>query len=238
MSEIITLIAATNAKTICQIEPIGCGVNELYLDGKQILWSGVRPDAGKGFTHPCIPNFNLAKDLPNHGPARKELWLQQSENTWSWQMLEIPEIYPAGLAATRSFKLERESFTVTTTIFNQGQKALPINIAEHHYFKCESNDREKVLVDGKTFSKSGLEGNAEFNRWQVGTHNLFIPGIGQIKLDVAGYEAFAQWSQPEANFVCVEPIQVLPPNSAKFKEEAPQLLPGETKIFSYTLSLI
>ena len=27
---------------------------------------------GKAFTHPCIPNFNIAKDLPNHGPARKE----------------------------------------------------------------------------------------------------------------------------------------------------------------------
>lgn len=237
MSEIITLVAATNSKTTCQIEPMGCGIGELYLDGKQILWSGVRPDGGKGFTHPCIPNFNLAQNLPNHGPARKELWLQQNENTWSWQMLEIPEIYPAGLVATRSFKLENESITVTTAITNQGQKPLSINIAEHHYFKCEPNNRADVLVDGEAFSKSGLSGEAEFNPWQEGKHDLFVPGVGQIKFDVAGYAAFAQWSQPEANFVCVEPIQILPPDPTKFEEQAPKLLPEETKIFSYSLSL-
>lgn len=238
MSEIVTLVSPLNQKTTCQIDPTGCGLGEVWLNGIKVLWTGVRPDGGKGFTHPCLPNFNLAEGLPNHGPARKAEWLQEDEQTWSWRMAEIPGIYPEGLEATRVFELGEASLTVTTTVTNQGTEPLAINVAEHHYFACPPTKRAKVKVDGHLFSPSGLKGEAEFKTWSEGEHLLEIPETGTIKLAVQGYQAFAQWSQPGAEFICVEPLQVLPPAPAKFLQTAPKLLPGESKIFSYTLSQV
>lgn len=237
MSEITTLVSSTNPKTTCQVETIGCGLGKVWLDGQQILWTGARPDGGRGFTHPCIPNFNLAQDLPNHGPARKAEWLKEGALTWSWRMSEIEGVYPEGLEATRTFELGERELTVTTIITNHSSVDLPINIAEHHYFLCDPDKRDQVKVDGKQFSLSGLRGEAEFNPWSQGDHLIEIPGVGTIKMTVGGYEAFAQWSQPEAHFVCVEPVQTLPPAPENFKTQAPKIGPGESKVFTYTLSL-
>ncbi len=238
MSEIITLVSKINPTTTCQIDPTGCGLGEVWLGGKQILWTGNRPDGGRGFTHPCIPNFNLAQDLPNHGPARKEVWTQVDENSWTWKMSEIKNIYPAGLETRRQFVLGNKELTVTTTIKNNSAIALPINIAEHHYFICDPASRVHVLVNGKTFSQTGLIGEAEYNPWPHNEHLVEIPNIGKIKMSVEGYGAFAQWSQPDANFICVEPIQVMPPAPEAFASQAPKIMPQESKIFSYTLSLL
>lgn len=238
MSEIVTLTSVTNPKTTCQVDSIGCGIGELWLDGKQILWTGARPDGGRGFTHPCIPNFNLAENMPNHGPARKEEWTKESDNCWSWKMSEIPNIYPTGIEAKREFLLGEKSLTVVTTIKNNSDVSLPINVAEHHYFLCSPNKRSEVKVNGLPFSKTGLVGEAEFNPWNKNEHLIEIPEVGTIKMAVSGYKAFAQWSQPDANFVCVEPIQVMPPTPEDFAQLVPHITPGETKVFRYTLSLL
>lgn len=238
MSEIVTLISPTNSKTTCQVEPVGCGLGEVWLNGQQIIWTGIRPDGGKGFTHPCIPNFNLAENLPNHGPARKEAWTKETDSSWTWKMSEIPDIYPAGIEAQREFLLDDKSLTVTTTIKNNSDVALPINIAEHHYFLCSPDRRAEVKVNGLSFSKTGLIGETEFNPWSKNEHLIEIPDVGTIKMTISGYGAFAQWSQPDANFVCVEPIQVMPPAPEDFTHQAPKINSGETKVFSYTLSLL
>lgn len=237
MSEIITLVSKTNPQTTCQIDPIGCGLGEVWLGGHQVLWTGARPDGGRGFTHPCIPNFNLAENLPNHGPARKELWTKVDEHTWNWEMNEIKDVYPAGLKVTRQFVLGDRELTVTTTIKNTSAESLPINIAEHHYFLCAPEKRSEVKVNDQPFSESGLNGEAEYNPWSKNEHFINIPDVGIIKMSLTGYNAFAQWSQPNANFVCVEPIQVLPPQPEDFASMAPKIKPEETKVFSYRLTL-
>lgn len=238
MSEIVTLTSVTNPSTTCQVDPVGCGLGEVWLNGRQIIWTGTRPDGGKGFTHPCIPNFNLAENLPNHGPARKEAWTKETDNSWTWKMSEIPGIYLAGIEAQREFLLGDQSLTVTTTIKNTSQVSLPINIAEHHYFICSPEKRSQVKVNGLPFSKTGLVGEAEFNPWSKNEHIIEIPDVRTIKMVTTGYEAFAQWSQPDANFICVEPIQVMPPAPEYFALQAPKINSGATKVFSYTLSLL
>lgn len=210
---------------------------DIYLDGKKILYSGQRPDSGVAFTHPCIPNFNIAKDLPNHGPARKEQWEKVSENTIAWQMTEIPNVYPQGIVAERSFEIGDKYLTVTTTIKNTGGKILSTNIAEHNYFACPSDEVKNVRVNGKSFHPEALKANAQFNPWQ-NKNIISIPTIGQLEFNTSGYQAFAQWSQPNAPFACIEPIEIMPPHPDEFHTQSPKIKPGELKVFSYTIKLI
>ena len=230
------LTNSENNKTHCEIDLIGGGITHLYIDGKQIFYTGPRPDGGKAFTHPCIPNFNIADDLPNHGPARKEAWTQINDQTISWEMTEIEGIYPKGIKATREFNLQEKAITVTTTIENDGSSDLPINIAEHCYFACPKDKVKDVKVNGNSFHKEALLANAQFNPWQD-NNILEIPEIGKLEFITSGYHAFAEWTQPEAPFACVEPIQIMPPQADQFMELAPKLKTGQKQIFRYTIKL-
>jgi galactose mutarotase-like enzyme len=223
--------------SVFEIDTIGASIRRLKLSGVEILWSGVRPDEGRGITHPCIPNFNIADGLPNHGPARKDEWKQVNDSTFSWKMQAVGDVYPAGLEATRTFSVEQDVFTVTTKIINHSAQDLPINIAEHNYFACPADERAKVKVNGVLFDKGGLEANAKF--LPIGGHELQIeiPNLPAIVMKVDGYGAFAQWSQPNAPFVCVEPIQVMPHEPSRFMSDAPRIKVNEEKIFKYQLEL-
>ena len=220
-----------------EIDPIGASIRRLILGDNEIIWSGTRPDGGKGITHPCIPNFNIAEGLPNHGPARKDEWKKMDEHTYTWSMQAIGDLYHAGLQAIRTFRLEDEKLTVTTTLKNNSDQNLPINIAEHNYFVCSSDKRALVKINGVPFDKGGLEAEAKFLEIGGKELRIEIPGKPVIVMRVDGYTAFAQWSQPDAQFVCVEPIQVFPLEASKFINDAPQINIGETKIFQYMLSL-
>lgn len=219
------------------IDPVGASVASLTMNGIDILWSGLRPDGGKGITHPCIPNFNIAQGLPNHGPARKEEWQKVNENMFNWSMQALEGVYPAGIQAQRTFVLEHDTFTVTTEISNHSAQELPLVIAEHHYFACEPEDRQQVKVNGEFFDKGGLEANAKFLELDGNELRIEIPHKPVIVMTVEGYHAFAQWSQPQAPFVCVEPIQVLPLDPAKFMSDAPKIQSGEKKVFRYSIAL-
>jgi galactose mutarotase-like enzyme len=227
----------TNNNTNCEITLDGGGIMNLYLDGKHILYAGPRPDGGQAYTHPCIPNFNIAKDLPNHGPARKELWTKINENTISWEMKEISGIYPVGIKATRQFQLSEKSITVTTIIENIGESELPTNIAEHNYFVCLKDKVKDIKINGVLFDKKAQQANAKFSPWQD-TNNLEIPEIGTLQFNTTAYQAFAQWSQPEAPFACIEPIEIMPPKPEDFMRKTPKIKPGERKTFSYTIKLM
>jgi galactose mutarotase-like enzyme len=231
-------VVLQTSTSCCTIDSTGCGITQLILQGKKVLWSGTRPDGGKGFTHPCIPNFNLADGLPNHGPARKAEWTQESGNSFSWQMEEIAGVYAAGLRAVRQFTLNDSELIVTTEITNRGVESLPINIAEHHYFACSSEKRSAVTVNTVSFDANALEGRALYQLLSSSTLQIAIQDLGTIEMQVEGYQAFAQWSLPKADFVCVEPIQTMPPEPAEFKTIAPVLLPGETKMFRYSIQLL
>jgi len=220
----------------CEINLLGGGIMNLYLAGKHILYAGTRPDGGQAFTHPCIPNFNIAKDLPNHGPARKELWDKVNENTISWEMTAIENIYPAGIKATRQFEIDEKSFTTITTIENRGSINLATNIAEHNYFNCPKEEVKNVKINGQTIHKEALKASAQYNHWQD-KNILEIPGLGKLQFNTSGYQAFAQWTQPNAPFVCIEPIEIIPPNPEDFKKNSPKINPGEKKLFSYTITL-
>ncbi|MDH5533598.1 MAG: hypothetical protein OEX81_04185 [Candidatus Pacebacteria bacterium] len=234
---ILSLQSDTNPKTKCEIDLIGGGITSLFLNGKRVLYAGPRPDGGMAFTHPCIPNFNLAKDLPNHGPARKDAWIKEDDNTISWEMKEIENIYPKGIKATREFKLGDKSITVITTISNNGENDLPTNIAEHNYFSCPKDEVKNVKVNGVPFHKEAQLANAQFNPWK-NENILEIPLIGKLEFITSGYNAFAQWSQPDAHFACIEPIEIMPPEPNKFMEIAPKLKPGATKVFKYIIKVI
>lgn len=236
---IVTITPNSESTTsIIEIDTQGASIARLKLKDTDIIWSGIRPDGGKGITHPCIPNFNIADGLPNHGPARKEEWTQISENSFSWIMKAIDELYPSGIEATRKFELTEKSLHVTTMITNTSLQDLPINIAEHHYFPCDPSERGNVTVNGIPFDKGGLEANA--NYLPIGGKDLRIeiPHLPTIVMAVEGYSAFAQWSQPDASFVCVEPIQVLPLDPNSFMRDAPRIKAGETKEFSYIVKVL
>jgi len=218
----------------CEINMLGGGIMNLYLNGKHILYAGTRPDGGQAFTHPCIPNFNIADDLPNHGPARKELWTLVNDNTITWEMSEIDDIYPSGIKATRQFEISKKSFTVSTTIKNISKTSLPTNIAEHSYFACPKDQVKNIKINGKPFHKEALQANAQFNPWQ-NKNILEIPFLGEIKFNTTGYNAFAQWSQPEAPFACIEPIEIMPPRPENFMSSAPLLSPNKEKLFIYSI---
>lgn len=230
-----TLILHSPNASLVEIDSLGASITRLKLKETDILWSGTRPDGGKGITHPCIPNFNIADGLPNHGPARKEDWEQIDDHTLSWSMNAIDAIYPVGIDATRVFELADDKLTVTTIIANHSTQDLPINIAEHHYFACEPDQRPAVTVNGIPFDQGGLMGTAKYLPLEGNTLTIEIPDKPSITLTVEGYGAYAQWSLPNAPFVCVEPIQVLPPEPADFMTEAPKLKAGEEKKFRYEI---
>lgn len=223
-------------KNYCEINLIGGGILDLYLGGKRILYSGERPDGGNAFTHPCIPNFNIAKDMPNHGPARKEQWNKVDNNTINWTMNAIEGIYPAGIEATRIFEIKEKEILVTTIVKNNGEKELPTNIAEHNYFYCPKDEIKNVKVNGTFFHEKALEADAQFNPWQ--DENIIeIPNIGKLAFITSGYKAFAQWSQPKATFACVEPIEIMPPKPEEFHNSSPILKPNQIKEFKYNVRL-
>lgn len=233
----VQITPTDNSNAVCEIDPMGASIARLRLANSEIIWSGTRPDGGRGVTHPCIPNFNIADGLPNHGPARKAGWLKVSDNSFSWEMEEIPGIYPAGLHAVRTFELSENQLHVSTTISNTSDQALAINIAEHNYFVCTPVNRKDVKVNGKRFDQKALDAEAKYTRLDGNVLHIEIPHLPIITLKVSGYGAFAQWSQPDAPFVCIEPIQVMPLDPAKFLSDAPKIEAGEEKVFEYWVSV-
>ncbi len=224
-----------SSNSVIEIDSVGASISRLKLKGVELIWSGTRPDGGKGITHPCIPNFNIADGLPNHGPARKEEWKAVSEKSFSWSMGVIEGVYPAGIEATRTFEMKDDSLTVTTKITNHSNQDLPINIAEHNYFRCQSEQRSNVKVNGVLFDEQALSANAKYLPIGGNELRIEIPNLPVMVMSVDGYSAFAQWSQPEASFVCVEPIQVLPLEPSEFMSKAPRLKAGDEKVFRYEL---
>lgn len=228
-------ITLRSKNALVQIDSIGASICQLRLKGNEILWSGTRPDVGKGITHPCIPNFNIADGLPNHGPARKEEWQQVSEKSFFWSMKEIEGVYPAGIEATRTFEIFDDVLTVTTRVTNHSEQDLPINIAEHNYFRCQCEQRSHVKVNGVLFYEQALNANAKYLPIGGNELRIEIPNLPVIVMSVDGYTSFAQWSQPGAPFVCVEPIQVLPLEPAAFMIKAPKITAMGEKVFWYRM---
>ena len=166
----------------------------------------------------------------------KKMWERLDDNSICWTMKEIKGIYPVGINAIRKFMFGEKSITVTTIINNNGKVDLPTNIAEHNYFVCPTDEVLNVTINGNNFHPEAAQAIAQFNPWQD-KNTIDIPSIGKLQFNTSGYDAFAQWSQPNAPFVCIEPIEIIPPGSNDFMEIAPKIKPGETKIFEYTISL-
>lgn len=196
------------------IDPMGCRVTELVLNGKTVFWSGLRPDGKQASTHPCLPHFGQVTtgplaQLPQHGPARNETWILvgQEKSTegvrYKWEMQSVEGVYSKGLVAYRTFELTENLFTLTTSVHNHGSEVLPINPGEHCYFAIPYTNRGLVKVNGQLIPDIW----PETYYGSLKTHNtLDLPGIGKLQLMAKNFKHFAAWSVPGAEFICIEPI--------------------------------
>jgi galactose mutarotase-like enzyme len=221
------------------IDPNGCKINHLNLNGQHLLWSGERPDGKRAATHICFPNFGKVttgelQTLDQHGPARNQEWekINDQPPTYAWEHPGT-KFYPHGIKLTRRFYLGGSHFTVSTVVKNTTDKNLPINIGEHCYFAIPSKLHAAVTLNGKAVETKKLEGT-DYRRFKK---NLLveIPEVGTLSLKGKGYNQVALWALNNAEYLCIEPIAGKPDDIYKPYN---QLRPGEKREYFVKLTLI
>lgn len=227
----------TNTQSHVEIDPMGCRILDVSLHGTRVLWSGERPGGGMGSTHICVPNFDKAEGLPNHGPARNEAWQDEQDGILTWIMEPIDGMYPGGLEVRRRHQLASGEFRMMTHVTNSTGEDVRINLGEHHYFPCPVGKQAEVLVNGEPFGPLAADDQTQYR--EIGAENTWeIRELGTIHFIQSGYTHVALWSLSGAEYVCIEPIQMIPPKPDKFFDEAVVLAEDQKMEFSYSLSLL
>lgn len=197
------------------INPHGARIEELVLDGQRIFTSVKRGDGKDASTHPCIPIFGPERTtsfgLPQHGSARnKDFKSKVSDFDIQLSQDIEDEKYPIGLTFDQRHTLAYGKYYLTTATLNNGDRALPVNFAEHFYWSTP-NGWEGLMVNGvdvtdKVKNDSAIEILPE--------NNIIIPKQRPIILNQKGFSIFQLWAyknpktgEYDKNYVCIEPAE-------------------------------
>lgn len=224
-------------------------ITSIKLKGKEIL----RKDPNdfkdpnykvRGGIPIMFPNAGSLREggpylLKQHGFARNSEWKidRNVEKEELVEKLEATEdtkkVFPYDFLLKIKTKVEKDgSISLIQEATNKEKdKKMPIAMGLHPYFQVPEEKKKEVL--------SGLIGkekaDKKFDEWQKGNTviinnpedlKLSVPGLGRIKMKASKeYEKIWIWTQPDQNFICVEPVM----RDVEGLVEDPELIePGES----------
>jgi len=212
---------------------LGGIVTSLKLKGKEILYFDEKTfnvnESVRGGIPILFPNAgelrenNLFPNLRRHGFARNLEW--QIDKRYDGFIESISsssktlDLYPYNFELTVSGYFENEnSFVFSQVVENLDNKQIPISMGLHPYF----NVKNEFKKDIKFNFEGGKEIEDQIDVWQNGgtimvdnpkikypdsTVEICIPDLGKIILDISiEYQKIWIWSQPEKDFICIEPM--------------------------------
>ena len=204
-------------RSVLTLNLTGARIEKLQLGEQLVLAKITRASGQIASTHPCVPIFGpettTQYGLKQHGEARNQLWEQATEAETDEIVLtyEVNDSgYPPGLKVTQKFKLESDTFELTTTLANHGDESLPVNSAEHCYWDVRVqgwggltvNDRDITEVIQKT------------DVIRLKPRNIIrFPGSGRkpVLLEQNGLNYAVGWNEDPENthghWFCLEPVE-------------------------------
>lgn len=168
------------------------------------------------------PNF---PGLKEHGFARtSSSWKAEINLTGFEETLlsdeEKYKSYPFDFKFSFEGKLEmNDSFTIIEKVENlEEEKVLPLSFGIHPYFKVPKGQKNNIKFNfdgGKLVEEQiGLWSNGEYicidnpkAKDSSAVVEVVIPDLGTLVIDAsAEYKKIWVWSQPEKDFICIEPM--------------------------------
>lgn len=219
------------------VDTHGMKVDGLTIHGHAILTAAVRGDGKRGATHPCSPLFgperNTSFGLSQHGPVRNTLASSMRMDDGSAELYtHVNEHeYPSGLIIRQLFKLEADTFSITTIHENTGRTPVPVNFGEHFYWNAPDG-WDGVMLNGENVTDL-VKKNGTAPLTTVNT--ISIPGQPEIRLEQQGMPCAVLWAyrNPETEsydhqYVCIEPAE-RDPASDFFGTQESMIAPGKTR---------
>lgn len=207
------------------------------------------PNAG-----PLIGSGHDFPELKQHGFARKSSGWKKGygpESGFSMQLLSDEETkkqfpYDFDHAISGEFK-EDGSFTISQSVTNtETDKEMPVSMGLHPYFKVPNERRRDIKFD----FPGGDQFASRFEEWSEGQMvsvdnpkgedpnavlRIEIPDLGVLVFDVSKeYQKIWIWSEPGADFVCIEPVMR---NPNGLVDDPEMIKPGETFTASLNIKL-
>lgn len=200
-----------------EIFSLGARIGSLKLNGKSLLFDGLRGDGKHASTHPCSPIFGPETtthfDLPWHGPMRNaQCILRRDQNNDLIVVYNVSGIgkYPEGLTVMQRFHLENYKFVLRTIHMNSGKEDVPVNFGEHFYFLAPKGYKG-LIINGED-----VTGKVENNQViSLGKENrIEIPGQEPFLLRQQGFGVANLWAhidpktrEADRGYVCIEPVE-------------------------------
>lgn len=231
--KIQTIIDETSSNEVSFCPTHGGIITALKLKGKNILYFDEKTFNGTESTRGGIPILfpnagvlrenDLFPNLKRHGFARDLEWgIDRIDNSFAESLsssVSTLDLYPHDFSLIVSGSFESDdSFILSQEIKNLGNKDLPVSMGLHPYF----NVKNEFKKDIKFNFEGGKEIKEKIDIWQNGGTvyidnpkikfpnedvEVFIPDLGKIILDISiEYQKIWIWSQPDKDFVCIEPM--------------------------------
>lgn len=219
------------------IDPMGMKIDGLTIHGSTMLTAVMRGDGKRGATHPCSPIFGPERTpmygLSQHGPVRNTLAssirIADSATELYTQIAEHK--YPSGVIIRQLYKLEKDTFSITTIHENKGKKPAPVNFGEHFYWNSP-NGWDGVTINGQDVTEL-VKQNGTVPLAAANT--IRIPGQPDILLEQQGFACAVLWAyhnqatgEYDSHYVCIEPAEQ-DPASTFFGSAESMISPGETR---------
>ncbi len=203
------------------------GKEVLYMEEDTFINTSVSVHGGIPILFPNAgpvenPNFPSLKE---HGFARtSSVWKSEKHQTGFKETLEPEEknleSYPYKFIFSFEGKFEENnSFTITEKVQNlEEAKSLPLSLGLHPYFKVPKEEKANIKFNfegGKFVEEQiSLWSNGEYicidnpkTKNSSAILEIQIPGTGTLVIDAsAQYKKIWVWSQPEKDFICIEPM--------------------------------
>lgn len=203
------------------------GKEVLYMEEETFINTSVSVHGGIPILFPNAgpienPNF---PNLKEHGFARtSSLWKSQINKVGFIETLEPEEknieSYPYKFILSFEGRFEENnSFSIIEKVENLEEvKNLPLSLGLHPYFKVPKDEKSNIKFNfegGKFIEEQiNLWGNGEYIcvdnpkvKNPSAIINIEIPSLGTLIMDISiEYKKIWIWSQPEKNFICIEPM--------------------------------
>jgi len=232
--------------------PLGAKIVNLSIGNRKILTEVGRGDGMTACTHPCSPNFGKEAPaefgLPRHGPVRNIEW----DSDPKIRKAEIHRLscqvsggnYPSGLELSQVFLLENGALEISTMHRNTGNEPVPVNFAEHCYFKTPHNSWKGLRINGRRVANRIKRGGIIKLRKE---NIISFPEEKEIVLKQKGLPYAVLWvgkneqGKLDQHYVCIEPAEG-PPAGIKgyknwFGSAESMIAPGESRTTELSLRL-
>lgn len=213
---------------------------ETFLNREVSVHGGVPilfPNAGP-VEHPDFPN------LKEHGFARTSTEWKAEINNKGFREILMPEeknqlSFPFNFQFIFEGNFEDNgSFTITEKIENKEEsRELPLSLGLHPYFKVPKEEKANIKFNfegGKLVEEQiGLWSNGEYIcidnpkiKDSSAILEIEIPQLGTLVINPsAEYKKIWVWSQPEKDFICIEPMMR---DKGGLTSDPEMISPGET----------